>query len=148
MKFLNPKILIIDDDPVYLAVIEKQFKNAGFQNVAIYESAIEGLKSDFGKPDVVFVDFHMNDINGARASKMFSKKWKNARIVLISNSESIKRKVKKSRYGIDDTVLKEADFSELLNQVNIAMRTIIFRGVFRVSALVLCFVALYFLFIY
>lgn len=148
MKFLNPKILIIDDDPVYLAVIEKQFKNEGFQNVAIYESAIEGLKSDFGKPDVVFVDFHMNDINGARASKMFSKKWKNARIVLISNSESIKRKVKKSRYGIDDTVLKEADFSELLNQVNIAMRTIIFRGVFRVSALVLCFVALYFLFIY
>lgn len=148
MKFLNPKILIIDDDPVYLAVIEKQFKNEGFQNVAIFESAIEGLKSDFGKPNVVFVDFHMNDINGARASKMFSKKWKNARIVLISNSDSIKRKVKKSRYGIDDTVLKEADFSELLNQVKIAMRTIIFRGVFRVSALVLCFIALYFLFIY
>lgn len=148
MKFLSPKIIIVDDDPIFLAVISQQFKNEGLVNVAIFESAIEGLKSDCGKPDVVFVDFHMNDINGARASKMFSKKWKNARIVLISNSESIKRKVKKSRYGIDDTVLKEADFSELLNQVKIAMRTIIFRGVFRVSALVLCFIALYFLFIY
>ncbi len=148
MKFLNPKILIIDDDPVYLAVIEKQFMNEGFHNVAIYESAIEGLKSDFGKPDVVFVDFHMNDINGARASKMFSKKWKNTRIVLISNSDSIKKKVRKSRYGIDDTVLKEADFAEFLNQVKVAIRRIIFRRIFRVSALVLCSVALYFLFIY
>lgn len=146
MKFLNPKILIIDDDPVYLAVIEKQFKNEGFQNVAIYESAIEGLKSDFGKPDVVFVDFHMNDINGARASKMFSKKWKNARIVLISNSESIKRKVKKSRYGIDDTVLKEADFSELLNQVNIAMRRVVIYGILRVSLLVLACIGVLLLF--
>lgn len=146
MKFLNPKILIIDDDPVYLAVIEKQFKNEGFQNVAIFESAIEGLKSDFGKPDVVFVDFHMNDINGARASKMFSKKWKNARIVLISNSESIKRKVRKSRYGIDDTVLKEADFSELLNQVSIAMRSVVINGILRVSLLVLAIVGIFLLF--
>lgn len=146
MKFLNPKILIIDDDPVYLAVIEKQFKNEGFQNVAIFESAIEGLKSDFGKPDVVFVDFHMNDINGARASKMFSKKWKNARIVLISNSDSIKRKVKKSRYGIDDTVLKEADFSELLNQVSIAMRSVVIYGILRVSLLVLAIVGIFLLF--
>ncbi len=146
MKFLNPKILIIDDDPVYLAVIEKQFKNEGFQNVAIFESAIEGLKSDFGKPDVVFVDFHMNDINGARASKMFSKKWKNARIVLISNSDSIKRKVKKSRYGIDDTVLKEADFSELLNQVSIAMRSVVINGILRVSLLVLAIVGIFLLF--
>ncbi|MEN9997943.1 MAG: Transcriptional regulatory protein ZraR [Bacteroidota bacterium] len=148
MKLLNPKVLIIDDDPVYLAVMEKQFKNEGFQNVAIFESAIEGLKSDFGRPDLVFVDFHMNDINGARASKMFSKKWKNTRIVLISNSDSIKKKVKKSRYGIDDTVLKEADFSEFLNQVKIAMRGIIVRGIFRVSAVILISVALYFLFIY
>ncbi len=146
MKFLNPKILIIDDDPVYLAVIEKQFKNEGFQNVAIFESAIEGLKSDFGKPDVVFVDFHMNDINGARASKMFSKKWKNARIVLISNSESIKRKVRKSRYGIDDTVLKEADFSELLNQVSIALRRVVIYGILRVSLLVLAIVGIFLLF--
>jgi len=146
MKFLNPKILIIDDDPVYLAVIEKQFMNEGFHNVAIYESAIEGLKSDFGKPDVVFVDFHMNDINGARASKMFSKKWKNARIVLISNSESIKRKVRKSRYGIDDTVLKEADFSELLNQVSIAMRSVVINGILRVSLLVLAIVGIFLLF--
>ena len=146
MKFLNPKILIIDDDPVYLAVIEKQFKNEGFPDVAIFESAIEGLKSDFGKPDVVFVDFHMNDINGARASKMFSKKWKNARIVLISNSESIKRKVRKSRYGIDDTVLKEADFSELLNQVSIAMRSVVINGILRVSLLVLAIVGIFLLF--
>lgn len=148
MKILSPKIIVVDDDPIFLAVISQQFKNEGLMNVALFESAIEGLKSDFGKPDVVFVDFHMNDINGARASKMFSKKWKNTRIVLISNSDSIKRKVRKSRYGIDDTVLKEADFSEFLNQVKVATRRIILRGIFRVSALVLCSVALYFLLIY
>lgn len=94
MNRIKPKIFFIDDDSIYLAMIDQQFKNHGIENVMIYESAVDGIKSDFGKPDIVFVDFHMNDINGARASKMFSKKWKNARIVLISSSDSIKKKSK------------------------------------------------------
>jgi DNA-binding NarL/FixJ family response regulator len=131
-----------------LAVINQQFKNHGIKNVAIFESAIESLKSDFGKPDIVFVDFHMNDVNGARASKMFSKKWKKARIVLISSSDSIKKKVKLSRYKIDAAILKDADFTELVNQVKIASRSIILRGIWKVSSVILISVALYFLFIY
>ena len=146
MKFLQPKVLLVDDDPVFLALINKQFKNSGFDTIASFGSAIEALKSDVGKPDIVFVDFHMNDINGARASKMFNKKWKNARVILISNSDSIKRKVKKSRYGIDDTVLKYADFSEFLNQVKIAKRNIVLRLIWRVSMIVLLALACYFLF--
>jgi DNA-binding response OmpR family regulator len=146
MKFLQPKVLLVDDDPVYLALINKQFKNSGIDTIASYESAIEALKSDVGIPDIIFVDFHMNDINGAKASKMFNKKWKNARVILISNSDSIKRKVKKSRYGIDDTVLKYADFSEFLNQVKIAKRNIVLRLIWRVSMIVLLALACYFLF--
>src|SRR5574343_205593 len=98
MNWIKPKIFIVDDDSIYLAIMNQQFKNHGIDNVTIYESAVDGIKSNFGKPDLVFVDFHMNDINGARASKMFSKKWKNARIVLISNSDSIKKIVKSSKY--------------------------------------------------
>lgn len=132
MNRIKPKIFFIDDDAFYLALVKQQFKNHGIENVVIYESAIDGIKSDFGKPDIVFVDFHMNDINGARASKMFSKKWKKARIVLISNSDSIKKKVKLSRYKIDAAVLKDADFSEILNQVNITKRNILFGLFFRI----------------
>jgi DNA-binding NarL/FixJ family response regulator len=135
MNRIKPKIFFIDDDSIYLAMINQQFKNHGIENVMIYESAVDGIKSDFGKPDIVFVDFHMNDINGARASKMFSKKWKNARIVLISSSDSIKRKVKLSRYNIDATVLKDADFSEMLNQVNITKRNIVLRTFLRILGL-------------
>lgn len=148
MKFLKPKIMVVDDDPLYLTLINQQFKNNGMNHVEFFESAIEGLKSDFGKPDIVFVDFHMNDINGARASKMFSKKWKQARIVLISNSDSIKKKVKKSRYGIDDTVLKDSDFSDILMQVKIASRNILLRGILKVSSVLLIAVTLYFLFLF
>ena len=135
MNRIKPKIFFIDDDAVYLALVKQQFKNHGIENVVIYESAIDGIKSDFGKPDIVFVDFHMNDINGARASKMFSKKWKNARIVLISSSDSIKKKVKLSRYKIDAAVLKDADFSEILNQVNITKRNIVLRTFLRILGL-------------
>ncbi len=148
MKWIRPKIFIVDDDSIYLAIINQQFKNHGVENVTVFESAVDSIKYNLEIPDIVFVDFHMNDINGARASKMFSKKWRSARIVLISNSNSIKRKVKISRYGIDDTVLKDADFSELLKQVKIASRNIILRGVWKVSSIILISVGLYFLFIY
>jgi DNA-binding NarL/FixJ family response regulator len=146
MNWIKPKIFIVDDDSIYLAIINKQFENHGIDNVTIYESAVDGIKSNFGKPDIVFVDFHMNDINGARASRMFSKKWKNARIVLISNSDSIKKKVKLSRYKIDATVLKDADFSEILNQVNITKRNIVFRIMLRFLLLVTFAIGVYVLF--
>lgn len=148
MNRIKPKIFFIDDDAVYLALVKQQFKNHGIENVTVYESAIDGIKSNLGKPDIVFVDFHMNDVNGARASKMFSKKWKKARIVLISSSDSIKKKVKLSRYKIDAAILKDADFTELVNQVKIASRNIILRGIWKVSSVILISVALYFLFIY
>lgn len=146
MNWIKPKIFIVDDDSIYLAIMNQQFKNHGIDNVTIYESAVDGIKSNFGKPDLVFVDFHMNDINGARASKMFSKKWKNARIVLISNSDSIKKKVKLSRYKIDAAVLKDADFSEIINQVNITKRSIFFRIIFRIVLLVTFVLGIYMLF--
>lgn len=146
MKWIKPKIFIVDDDSIYLAIMNQQFKNHGIENVTIYESAVDGIKSNFGKPDLVFVDFHMNDINGARASKMFSRKWKNARIVLISNSDSIKKKVKLSRYKIDAAVLKDADFSEILNQVNITKRNIVFRIFLRILVLTTFALGVYMLF--
>ncbi len=146
MNWIKPKIFIVDDDSIYLAIMNQQFKNHGIDNVTIYESAVDGIKSNFGKPDLVFVDFHMNDINGARASKMFNRKWKNARIVLISNSDSIKKKVKLSRYKIDAAVLKDADFSEIINQVNITKRNIVFRIFLRILVIVTFALGVYMLF--
>ncbi|MEN9440543.1 MAG: Transcriptional regulatory protein ZraR [Bacteroidota bacterium] len=146
MKWIKPKIFIVDDDSIYLAIMNQQFKNHGVENVTVYESAVDGIKSNFGKPDLVFVDFHMNDINGARASKMFNRKWKNARIVLISNSDSIKKKVKLSRYKIDAAVLKDADFSEIINQVNITKRNIVFRILLRILVLTTFALGVYMLF--
>lgn len=147
MNWIKPKIFFVDDDAMYLVMINQQFKNHGIENVTVYESAIEGIKSNFGKPDIVFVDFHMNDINGARASKMFSKKWKNARIVLISSSDSIKKKVKLSRYKIDAAVLKDDDFSEILNQVNITKRNILFGFFLRILVITALAVGVYLLFL-
>lgn len=146
MKWIKPKIFIVDDDSIYLAIMNQQFKNHGVDNVTVYESAVDGIKSNFGKPDLVFVDFHMNDINGTRASKMFNRKWKNARIVLISNSDSIKKKVKLSRYKIDAAVLKDADFSEILNQVNITKRNIVFRIFLRILVIATFALGVYMLF--
>lgn len=146
MKWIKPKIFIVDDDSIYLAIMNQQFKNHGVENVTVYESAVDGIKSNLGKPDLVFVDFHMNDINGARASKMFNRKWKNARIVLISNSDSIKKKVKLSRYKIDAAVLKDADFSEIINQVNITKRNIVFRIFLRILVIVTFALGVYMLF--
>lgn len=120
MKLFEPLIYIIDDDPFYLEVISKKLMNAGFANIRCFTSAIEALQSGVEKPNVLFVDFHMDDINGTRASRLFSKKWMNTRIVLISASDSIKSKVKKKRFGIDATVVKREDISDLILQAKIA----------------------------
>lgn len=139
MRLRNPNIMLIDDDSLYLELFKQELKNAQYSNVQAFDNPTEVFKSQTKVPDLVFVDFHMNEISGARVSKMVRKKWKKARIILISHSNSINHRIKKSRYGIDKTIVKTNDFKLMILEV----RKSIWRKVIRYSLFILVGFALF-----
>ncbi|MBX3702643.1 MAG: EAL domain-containing response regulator [Steroidobacteraceae bacterium] len=61
------RILILDDEPVMLAVLERMLANLGFEDVVAFErgaSALEWLRSSGGAVDLVLLDLNMPEMDG------------------------------------------------------------------------------------
>ncbi len=59
------KVLLIDDDPVIIAVYESLFASSGFDEVLIAEDGEAGLAMAYRhRPDVVLLDLSMPRLNG------------------------------------------------------------------------------------
>ena len=61
-----PKVLIIEDDPPYRKIYKRKFEVSGY-DVEVAENGLEGLeKMRQFKPDIVFVDLMMPQMDGFR----------------------------------------------------------------------------------
>jgi two-component system phosphate regulon response regulator PhoB len=58
------KVMVIDDEPFILMMIEDKLKRAGIEVVAIRESvgAVEAIRSE--KPDLIIMDWMMPEVSG------------------------------------------------------------------------------------
>ena len=118
MSWIDPSILIIDDDKEYSKVTKTYFKDNQFNDVLIYHNVMDCLNNLNQRPDVIFVNYKMNDIEGVRAARMLKRKWSRARIVIMKSSEKAKKRVNKRKFGIDSIIDVSANMNEYMNEVN------------------------------
>ena len=116
MSLLNPKIYVIDDDQLYMQMLTRSLINNSYKKVIAFNSVIESF-NQIDSPDIIFIDYHLSDLNGLSASKILKQRWKNTKIVLISNEFSLKKISNPKKYGIDLLCAKSADFSQFMNQI-------------------------------
>jgi two-component system phosphate regulon response regulator PhoB len=63
------KILIVDDEPFILMMLEDKFKRAGFGVIALNEStrALDVIRAE--RPDIVLLDWMMPEVSGIEICK-------------------------------------------------------------------------------
>lgn len=90
------KVVVIEDEPFILMMIEDKLKRAGIEVVALRESvnAVEVIRRE--KPDLVLMDWMMPEISGLEVSKALKadEKLKDIPIFMLSakgQEEDIKR---------------------------------------------------------
>jgi len=105
-------IIIIDDDPVYSKLLSKALSVHSNEAIIAYSSSLEIFKDTSIKPSIFFIDYNMNDLNGLSTAKVVRRKWKNATIILISESPKISN-IAISKYGINGKILKKIGVEEL-----------------------------------
>ena len=84
MKRFQPKILIVEDEPDIAGTLQSYLGRRGFQ-VSSTASGLEALSLiEISKPDVVILDFSLNDLNGQDVLKRLRCEDKRTQVVVIT----------------------------------------------------------------
>jgi DNA-binding response OmpR family regulator len=113
-------VLVVDDDPVILKLLEVNFEMEGFEVVRAADGA-EGLeRARAVLPDIVVLDVMMPRMTGYEVAKALREHDDTARIPIIfvtarAQSSDIERGME---LGVDDYITKPFDPLDLIDRVN------------------------------
>jgi adenylate cyclase len=118
------KILIVDDEPFNLDLLEQELEDQGY----VIERANDGAealeKVPSFEPDVILLDYMMPKMNGLEVLKHLreDEKYKRIPVILLTAKATQEDKVRGLDAGADDYVIKPFDSFELLARVRAMVR--------------------------
>ncbi len=118
------KILIVDDDPNLVRLVEFVLRRAQYQVVTAVtgELAVDKVRTE--KPDLILMDVMLPGIDGIAATKQIRRMPEGAQIpvVFLSAADTVESKVKALRSGATDYITKPVKTSELLARIEAHLR--------------------------
>ncbi|MEK5248896.1 fused response regulator/phosphatase [Bacillus mycoides] len=125
-------ILIVDDNPVNIFVIEKILKQAGYQDLVSLNSAQELFEyTHFGKDssrhneiDLILLDIMMPEIDGLEVCRRLQneEKFKDIPIIFVTALEDANKLAEALDIGAMDYITKPINKVELLARMRVALR--------------------------
>jgi adenylate cyclase len=121
---MSNKILIVDDEPFNLDLLEQELQEQGY----VIERAGDGTealqKIGSFEPDVMLLDYMMPKMNGLEVLKRLrgDETWKSLPVILLTAKATQEDKVAGLDAGADDYVIKPFDSFELLARVRSMLR--------------------------
>ena len=118
------KILIVDDEPFNLDLLEQELTDQGY----VIERANDGTealqKVPSFLPDLILLDYMMPKMNGLEVVKQLKQdeRYKGIPVILLTAKASQEDKVKGLDAGADDYVVKPFESFELLARVRSMVR--------------------------
>ena len=118
------KILVVDDQPDNVFILQDRLKRAGFEVIAAYEGETGIQKATEEKPDLILLDIMMPDISGFDVCRRLvgNDETKNIPIILVTaltDAEDIKEGFDA---GAFDYIKKPFNRDEMLARINSALR--------------------------
>ena len=113
------KILIVDDEPFNLDLLEQELQEQGYDIERASDGAEALEKVPLFTPDVVLLDYMMPRMNGLEVLRRLraDDKWKSLPVILLTAKAAQEDKVTGLDAGADDYVIKPFDSFELLARV-------------------------------
>lgn len=115
----NPKfkIFLIDDDIFCLNLYKIYLENAGYQDVTIFENETICLNHLTERPDVIFLDYGLNNISGIEVLKKIKRFNPDIFVVFLSGQANIPTAVNALKFGAFDYIVKGTDESAQITRV-------------------------------
>ncbi len=112
------RVLVVDDNPNMLNIIETILRAGGINNIELTESAAEGLAWLVERPaDVVFCDWVMDDMNGAEFARHAAEIEPGAKVILLSGHSIDEVRQRSAGAGISGYLEKPVTAAGLLEML-------------------------------
>ena len=114
---INYKILVVDDDPIIVKILEVILESKGYQVrlAANGSEAIEALDNE--KFDLVITDLEMGDPDGIAVLRKAKELDPLITGVVITGNHDVSFAIEAIKAGVDDYVLKPFSLNEVLDCV-------------------------------
>ena len=102
------KIYIVEDNPLYSAVLEQNLLSSGFTDVERFDDGEACLGQMNDNPEVVLLDYQLGEdkMNGIEIFKEIKRKSRDAKVVLLSDQDEVRVAVESLRLGAFDYIIK------------------------------------------
>lgn len=126
MNARDTKLLVVDDDPFFVRVLEKRFGAEGFQVMSAGDGR-EGMKVIVTfEPDLVISDWMMPEVDGLELCQSVKTGLREAApyFILLTAKGEIDDKLLGLETGADDYLIKPCDHGELMARVRAGLRIV------------------------
>jgi DNA-binding response OmpR family regulator len=126
MNARDIKLLVVDDDPFFVRVLEKRFGAEGFQVMSARDGR-EGMKVIVTfEPDLVISDWMMPEVDGLELCQSVKTGLRDAApyFILLTAKGEIDDKLLGLETGADDYLIKPCDHGELMARVRAGLRIV------------------------
>lgn len=117
---MSQKLLIVDDEPGIVAVVQNYFEMAGYLVITAYNGK-DALKKLSQAPDIVLLDINMPDMDGLTVCQNI-RKYITCPIIFLTARIETSDKIKGFSVGADDYIVKPFDPKELVARVKAVLR--------------------------
>lgn len=118
---MEPKIILVDDEPEILNLVRDYLVREGF-NVLTETNGTDGLRRiELENPDLVLLDWMLPGMSGIEVCKKLRQSSSIPIIMLTAKSEEVDR-VLGLEFGADDYVVKPFSLRELLARIRTVLR--------------------------
>ncbi len=124
MSLANPKILVVEDEPNQVELIEFNLNSEGYK-VVVARDGEEALNlAEEENPDLILLDWMLPKVSGIEVCRQLrrSKMTREIPIVMLTARSEESDKIRGLDIGADDYITKPYSIKELLARVRAAMR--------------------------
>lgn len=100
-------IFIVDDDAHCLHMYEQHLSNMGFQTIKTFSSGKHFLENLQLNPDLIFLDYHLQDCKGLQLLQTIKEYNKNICVVFISGQSDMEITIQVLNSGAFDYIIKD-----------------------------------------
>lgn len=118
MTIDNSKLIfIVEDDPFYKEIISSHLFDLGYTKIELYTNAKDFLNNLYKIPDIIFLDYNLEDKNGLEILKEIKGFNPDIHVVFLSAQDTIQVAVDALRFGALDYIIKNDVALEKINFV-------------------------------
>lgn len=111
------KFFIVDDDVFCGNLYEQYLINLKYNDITFYSNGPECLNNLHLRPDIIFLDYNMERMNGFEVLKKIKATNPNIYVVMISSQDNIKTAVEAINNGAFDYITKDNDVFEKMSKI-------------------------------